>query len=74
MSPGRPKDPNTAARRAAKRAEEKSLGLHRRVFTKADIARMFDCRADGMSNTQIGKRFGCDCSKITELIGPRVPR
>lgn len=71
MKPGRPKDPSALERRARKKAEEKSLGLHRKDFDKKQIDRMFARRADGASNNTIAKEFGTSTNKVRELIGPR---
>lgn len=47
---------------------KKPVPTHK-VFTKTDVARMFDMRADGHSDAEIGRRFGVSSNKIAALIG-----
>lgn len=47
----------------------RSPGHVRRQFTKSEVARMFAAREEGLSDSDIARRFGVSTSKITTLIG-----
>lgn len=72
MKPGRPLDPAAPARRAKKKAEESSLGHHRKTFTEKEVAKMFQLREEGDEDQVIAARFGISPRKLRDLIGPRV--
>jgi hypothetical protein len=51
--------------------ERRSPGHRRKTFDQNAIRRMLAAREDGLTNAEIGRRFGCDGGLVTKLIGPK---
>lgn len=54
-------------------ARKPGSGRPAREFDRATIARMFAAREDGVSDTDIARRFGITDGKLRTLIGRRTP-
>lgn len=62
---------HTEASRARQAHSRRSPGHREKTFDKSAVARMFRAREDGLSDAEIGARFGVHGNTIRNLIGPR---